>query len=555
MVSTLIRRELAGGLTAYDGAVLRALRISNLVLIREAELELRPGLNAITGETGAGKTILTNAIGLLLGARGDAALIGAAGDEAYVEAEFDGVDEETLGALADLRPDGEDGVVLARRIFADGRTRSYAWGRAAAREDVAQAAESLIAMSGQFEQRRLARPAYQRSVLDAFAGLDLAEPARAWRKLQAARRAHDELTRDAAGVKARLDELRALAADTDRLDPGREEELRAERERLRHVTELAQAAATAASALSPDDGDGASDLVAGAERAVAPLERLAPELAAAGDALRQAELQLRETASELRAFLGSLEAEPGRLEQVEGELDELADLRRRHRAQTYVELLERGAAARAELGALDEGGDPVEAAAAALADAEAEVARSHAGLHAARSAAATPFAAAVAEELRGIGLGDGEFRVVLSEREPGASGADDVAFLIRPNPGLPFGPVAETASGGELSRVALAIAAVAGGETMVFDEIDAGIGGTTAHAVAETLRRLAERAQVVTITHLPQIATVAEAHFRVEKVAGDPTHTRIEALDDAQRRDELERMLGGAEFLASLGRD
>ncbi|MGZ4291343.1 MAG: DNA repair protein RecN [Gaiellaceae bacterium] len=534
--------------------MLRTLRISNLVLIREAELDLGPGLNAITGETGAGKTILSNAIGLLLGAKGDAGLIGAAGDEAYVEAEFESADDDALGALAELRPEGEDGLVLARRIFADGRTRAYAWGRSAAREDVAAAAEALIAMSGQFEQRRLARPAYQRGVLDAFAGLVPRPAARAWRALQAARRLHDELTRDAATAQTRLDELRALAADTAQLEPGREDELRADRERLRHVTELAQAAASAAAALSPDDGDGASDLTAAAERAVAPLERLAPELEAAGNTLRQAELQLRETASDLKAFLASLEAEPGRLEAVEGELEELSDLRRRHRIQTYAELLERGEEARRELAALEDGRDPVQAAAAALERAQADVDRIHAELRAARGAAAEPFAAAVASELRAIGLGDGEFQVVLAERDPGASGADDVSFLIRPNAGLPFGPVAETASGGELSRVALAIAAVAGGETMVFDEIDAGIGGTTAHAVAETLRRLAERAQVLTITHLPQIATVADRHFCVEKVPGDPTHTRIEALDDAQRRDELERMLGGAEFLASLDR-
>jgi DNA repair protein RecN (Recombination protein N) len=538
----------------YHDGVLRALRIANLVLIREAELELAPGLNAITGETGAGKTILTNAVGLLLGAKGDAALIGAAGDEAYVEAEFDGADDEALGALAELRPEGEDDVILARRIFADGRTRAYAWGRSAAREDVAAAAEALLAMSGQFEQRRLARASYQRDVLDAFAGVDTAAATRAWRDLQAARKRHDELTRDAASTQARLDELRLLASDTENREPGREEELRADRERLRHVTELAQAAATAAAALSPEEGDGASEYVAAAERAVAPVERLAPELAAAGDVLRQAELQLRETASDLKSFLASLEAEPGRLEQVEAELEELADLRRRHRAQTYAELLERGEEARRELEALADGHDPVQAAEAELERAESEVGKIHAELRAARRAAAEPFAAAVAAELRGIGLGDGEFQVVLSERDPGAAGADDVAFLIRPNPGLPFGPVAETASGGELSRVALAIAAVAGGETMVFDEIDAGIGGTTAHAVAETLRRLAERAQVVTITHLPQIATVADRHFRVEKVPGDPTHTRIEVLDDAERRDEVERMLGGAEFLASLER-
>ena len=140
----------------------------------------------------------------------------------------------------------------------------------------------------------------------------------------------------------------------------------------------------------------------------------------------------------------------------------------------------------------------------------------------------------------------------LRERGPGQTGADEVAFLIQPNPGLPLAPVAETASGGELSRIALAIAAVGGGETMVFDEIDAGIGGETAHRVADTLRRLAERAQVVTITHLPQIASVAERHFRVEKIAGDPTHTRINLLDDAERREELQRMLGGREFLSSV---
>jgi DNA repair protein RecN (Recombination protein N) len=345
-----------------------------------------------------------------------------------------------------------------------------------------------------------------------------------------------------------------LAADTEALEPDREELLRAERERLRHVTELAEGAARAAGALAPEDGEGATDLVATAERAVAPLESLAPELAEAGESLRQADLQLRETASELRRFLASLEAEPGRLEEVEGELEAFADLKRRYRAQTLAELAERGRAARQELAAIDGGRDPVRVAEEALTAAETAVVERHTELRAARAAAARPFAEAVAEELRGIGLGDGEFRVELREREPGPSGIDDVAFLIRPNAGLPFGPVAETASGGELSRVALAIAAVAGGETMVFDEIDAGVGGTTAHAVAETLTRLAGRAQVVTITHLPQIATVADRHFRVEKVPGDPTHTRIEELDDAQRRDELERMLGGAEFLASLDR-
>jgi DNA repair protein RecN (Recombination protein N) len=257
-------------------------------------------------------------------------------------------------------------------------------------------------------------------------------------------------------------------------------------------------------------------------------------------------------ASDLRGFLASLQAEPDRLEHVEGELERIADARRRFGAADYDTLLTRAAAAREELDALDGGLDPAAAAAEALAAAETRSAELAGGLRAAREQAGGLFAEAVAEELRGVGMGEGEFRVELRERDPGPTGGDEAVFLIRPNAGLPFGPVAETASGGELSRVALAIAAVGGGETMVFDEIDAGVGGETAHAVAATLKRLAERAQVITITHLPQIASVADTHYRVEKVAGDPTHTRIEPLDDAQRRDELERMLGGKDFISSV---
>jgi DNA repair protein RecN (Recombination protein N) len=545
--------------------LLRSLRIENLVLVRDGELTPGAGLTAITGETGAGKTILTQAIGLLLGSKGDAGIVGAAGTEAYVEAELhlpDGfLDDEELAVLAELAPEDEQGaaqqsLVLARRVFADGRTRAYAWGRSVAREDLAAAAERLIAMSGQFEQRRLGRPSYQLDVLDAFVGEEQLRRRRearlAWRELAAARKRHDELTRGAAAEEARLNELRALVDATETFEPGGEQAFRDERERLRHVTELADGAARAIEALAPEEGEGATGMAAAAERSLAPLERLAPELAAAGEELRDLELRLREVGSDLRGFLASLQAEPDRLEHVEGELERIADARRRFGAADYDTLLARAGAAREELDALDGGLDPTAAAAEALAAAERRSAELAGALRAAREQAAAPFAEAVAEELRGVGMGEGEFRVELRERDPGATGADEPVFLIRPNAGLPFGPVAETASGGELSRVALAIAAVGGGETMVFDEIDAGVGGETAHAVAATLKRLAERAQVITITHLPQIASVAERHFRVEKIAGDPTHTRIAELDDAERRDELERMLGGREFLSAL---
>jgi DNA repair protein RecN (Recombination protein N) len=543
--------------------MLRRLRIENLVLIREADLELAEGLNAITGETGAGKTILAQAVGLLLGAKGEAKAIGPAGKEAYVEAEFDVPDgffeEEGLQALAELRPEDEAGLVLARRIFPDGRTRAYAWGRAAAREDLAAATELLVGMSGQFEQRRLARPAYQLEVLDSFAGEEQlrrrAALRAAWRALAAARRRHDEVTQDAAAAEARLAELQALVEDTKGFEPGTEASLLAQRERLRHLTELAEGAGAAAEELSPDEGDGAALLAARAERAIAPLERLAPELAAAATELRDVGARLTDVAAELRSFLDSLEAEPGRLEQIEGELERISDAKRRFACASYEELLERAAVARTELDAREAGADPAAEAEAALAQAQARVDELAAELHDARTAAIPRFADAVASELRGIGLGDGEFLVELAE-QPGGSGItgkDTVTFLIRPNPGLPFAPVAETASGGELSRIALAIAAAAGGKmTLVFDEIDAGIGGQTAHAVAQTLRRLGERSQVVTITHLPQIASVADRHLRVEKVPGDPTHTRIEQLTESDRREELERMLGGREFLSTV---
>jgi DNA repair protein RecN (Recombination protein N) len=335
-----------------------------------------------------------------------------------------------------------------------------------------------------------------------------------------------------------------------------------------HVAELGLGTADAAAAVAPEEGEGAASLVARAERALAPLERLAPELAAAGGELREIVIRLREVGSDLHRFLASLDADPAQLEEVESRLERISDLKRRFSSASYEELLERAEGARRELDQAAAGRDPLGVAAQEVAAAEERVGELAQALGAARRANAEPLAEAVAAELKELGLGEGEFLVELRERDLGSSGADEASFLVRPNTGLPYAPVAQTASGGELSRIALALSAVAAGasagaspesaqrfpgiQTLVFDEIDAGIGGVTAHAVAATLQRLAERAQVLTITHLPQIASVASRHFRVEKVPGDPTHTRIEELDDLLRREELERMLGGQEFISSL---
>ena len=544
--------------------MLRRLFIENLVLIRRADLALGPGLTAITGETGAGKTILAQSIGLLLGAKGEAALVGPTGEEAYVEAELDlpegALDEEEFATLAELRPADEPGLVAARRVFGDGRSRAYAWGRAVPREELAALVERLIAMSGQFEQRRLAQPAHQLELLDAFAGEEQlrrrSELAAAWRALREARGRRDELAQELGDREAYAAELQALANAGKGLTPDAEESLRGERDRLRNAAGLAEAASAASQALSPEDGDGAADLAAQAEQALRPAAALDEELAAAAAELADASASLRETASTLRGFLASLEAEPGRLDRVEEELGRLGEAKRRFGAATLAELIERSRQAQAELDALEDGSDPLAAAEAALRAAQQRYGTLSDEAREARVAAAEAFAAAARTELASLGLGDGDLSVELSSRAEGPTGGDEAALLVRPNAGLPFAPVASTASGGELSRIALALRAVshakAGEATIVFDEIDAGIGGQTAHAVADSLRRLGELSQVLTITHLPQIASAAARHFRVEKVPGDPTHTRIEQLGENERRDEIERMLGGAEFLSAV---
>jgi DNA repair protein RecN (Recombination protein N) len=336
------------------------------------------------------------------------------------------------------------------------------------------------------------------------------------------------------------------------MGPGLEDELRAERDRVGRVAEVGEAVASALTALAPDDGEGAAELAAAAERAIAPLATVAPELDAAAAELRDVVVRLHEAGSDLARFAASLEADPERLAEVEAQLARIAAARRRYRVDSYAELLARREEALAELDRLAGGRDPVEAALEELGEAEHAMEHLADRLAAARAEGAPRFAEAVAAELREVGMGDGQFVAELGARELGPTGRDEARFLIRPNPGLPFGPVADTASGGELSRVALAIAAVAGGATMIFDEIDAGIGGVTAHKVADVLERLAERSQVIVITHLPQIASRSREHWSVAKIPGDPTHTEVRRLDDEERRREIERMLGGEEFLTTV---
>jgi DNA repair protein RecN (Recombination protein N) len=532
------------------------LHIENLALIERADLQPAPGLNVLTGETGAGKTMLAEAIGLLAGAPATGALIGPHADEAYVEAEFelpDGFFEEPgLEAVAGLRPSGEDTLVVARRLLPSGRSRALVWGRTCARADLEALGERLLEVSSQHEARRLAQPSRQLELLDAHAGCDTQAMAAAWRERRSADAALAAARAEAAdAARHRLDlEDLAARAETAAVQAGEPEALRAESTRLRHLDELTAAAAAAAELLSPAEGEGAQALTARAGESVAAAAEYEPGIAPVAAELRDAAARLQDAAVELRGFVDGLEADSGRLEHVEARLELFAQLERRY-AAPLERVLAMAVEARTALERLDGSQSELERLSDASAAAAEQARVCAAELTAARTAAAPAFARAVEAELADLGMDDARFGVRLEPADLGPRGADRVVLELAANPGLPAGPVADTASGGELSRIALAIRVAARARTgpgvLLLDEVDAGIGGRTARAVAGKLQQLAEAAQVLVITHLPQIASVADAHFRVEKLAGDPTATAILRLKGGDVVDELARMLGGEE--------
>ena len=536
------------------------LRVENLLLIERAELRLGPGLVAITGETGAGKTVLAHALDLLLGGRPRSGIVRPGAREAYVE----GVFELPQGALegdelADVRErlgDDPDEIVLGRRVGADGRTRAFVQGRSASAGDLKELGGRLLAFYGQHEHRRLTVGSAQLEVLDAFCGS----------RHLALRERYVARHREAGALRRQLGDLRARAGALDRdrdllafeieeieaLDPSPDEEERlgAERERLRRLDALRAAAGAGAEALAPE-----ADADAGAAVALAEAERLGdgvagvdPELDRLAERLRAVRLEAEDLGAELRAYAGSLEAEPGRLEEVEARLESYDRLKRKHGGTVAAVLshAERCRAERERLESAEVDLDRIERELAAADADEGELARE---LSSGRRAAAPRLAKAVLGELRQLAMEDASFEVRVEDRgELGALGGDRVELTVAPNPGVPAGPLREIASGGELSRVMLALMSVAnagGAGTLVFDEVDAGVGGQTARAVGERLRRLSEGRQVLCITHLPQIASLADTHFRIEKDAGgDATRATVEPLEGAEVVGELCRMLG-----------
>jgi DNA repair protein RecN (Recombination protein N) len=545
--------------------VLLRLHIENLALIEHAELELDPGLNVLTGETGAGKTMLAQAIGLIAGGQPAAEMVGVHGDESYVEAEFAVPEEffadDSLEAVAALRPEGEETLVVARRLSRAGRSRALVWGRSCARADLQAIGERLLEISSQHEARRMARPSHALDLLDDYADLGAARRAMAdaWSDLRASRAELErqrEATRDA---ERRRSELEGLVETIAALapEPGERDRLSEERQRLRHLDDLRAAAGDALALLNPDDGDGAQLLAGRAAELVGGVEEIEPRLAATAAELRDVGERLQETAIELRSYLNELEADPARLDWIEDRLAAFGELERRH-GLSIDGVVELAADAEVSLRQLDGDGGRLAELQSEVEAAERRAKAAAAKLSRARKSALPRFTRDVEAELADLGMEDAKLEPALDAAEMGARGTDALTLLIAANPGLPAAPLAQTASGGELSRIALAIrvAARSGGgpATLLLDEVDAGVGGRTANAVGEKLKALAASAQLLCITHLPQIAAHADAHFRVEKLPGDPTATRIVRLRDGEVVDEVARMLGADEDDAAARR-
>jgi DNA repair protein RecN (Recombination protein N) len=539
--------------------MLLELRVENLLLIERAELRLEPGLNVITGETGAGKTVLAHALDLLLGGKPRPGIVRPGASEAYVEGVFalpDGLLEDD--ALADLRerlPDDLDEIVLGRRVGAEGRTRAFVQGRSASAADLRELGGRLLSFYGQHEHRRLTLSSAQLDILDAFCG-----PAHA-----AVRERYVACHARVRSLRAELDSLRARAGARDRdrdllafeldeidaLGPDVEEEagLLAERGRLRQIDGLRAAAGAGAEAIAPEDGGGGAGMALGeAERLADAVAGADPELDVMAERLRALRIEADDLGAELRSYANGLEAEPGRLEEVEARLEQYDRLRRKH-GGSVESVLAHAEHCRAELARLERCDEDETRATAELEAAEEQEATLARKLSKARAGSAPKLAERVLEELAQLAMEGAEFAVELQPRdELGRAGAERVEFVIAPNAGVPAMPLRETASGGETSRAMLALltaAGAAGDTTLVFDEVDAGIGGQTARAVGERLRALAEDRQIVCITHLPQIASLARRHFRIEKSAEtDVARTTVEALDDGDLVAELCRMLG-----------
>ena len=534
--------------------MLTALAIRDVVLIDVLDLEFGAGLGVLTGETGAGKSILLDALGLALGARADSALVRAGQPQASVSAGFDvAADHPALALLRENELDAEPGepLLIRRIVRADGGSRAFVNDQPVSAGLLRALGETLVEIHGQHDERGLLNPRGHRFLLDAYGRIDLTPVSAAWRALTeadntlaAAREAQETAASDRDWLTHAVEELRRLAPE------------QGEEERLATLRATMQAGARIGDELEAIDG-----LVLGSEGALAQLrqaarrlDRLSGEhetLAAALAALDRAVIEAAEGEDALTRARAVLAFDPARLDEAETRLFDIRALARKHRVEPDALPALTGELA-ARLSAIEDGGAHIASLEAALAEARRTYEAAASAASTTRREAAARLDSAVAAELAPLKLEAAQFRTALAPAEPSAAGTDRVEFEISTNPGAPFGPLTKIASGGELSRFVLALKVAlheeGGPRTLIFDEIDRGVGGAVASAVGERLHRLAAAGQLLVVTHSPQVAARGATHLLIEKSHdGLVTRTGVHALDPARRREEIARMLSGAQ--------
>ncbi|MFQ5954594.1 MAG: DNA repair protein RecN [Kiloniellales bacterium] len=539
--------------------MLQSLSIRDVVLIDRLDLEFQAGLGVLTGETGAGKSILLDALGLALGARADSGLVRHGAAQAVVSADFALPDDHPARALlAEQGLDLEGEIVLRRVQGADGRSRAFVNDHPVSIGLLRRLGGALVEVQGQAEEHGLADPAVQRALLDAYGGLDAAVAAvrQAWAAWRRAEQTHREAEAEAETARAEEDFLRHAVAELEALDPqpGEGEALAASRTLLMNAEGLVEALAGADADLAGESG-----CETGLGRARRRLQGVAAKASGRLDAvlgaLDRAAAEVAEVVAQLRSLGHDIEFDTGRLEAIEERLFTLREVARKHRVETDELAALRQDLAR-RLAGIDDRDEVIKRLAAEAAAARDAYVSAAEALSAGRRAAAGRLDAAVAAELPLLKLEAARFRSVvqpLDEGDWGPEGREKIMFEVATNPGTPPGPLAKIASGGELSRFMLILKVVLGraetAPSLVFDEVDSDIGGATAAAVGERLARLAEDVQVLVVTHSPQVAARAGLHWRVSKVAGPDGAapvTRVEALAAAGRCEEIARMLSGA---------
>ena len=537
--------------------MLRALNIRDFVIVDRIDLEFGAGFTALTGETGAGKSILIDALAMVLGERGDAAVVRQGAEKAEISAEFDVARLQPLKRwLADNDLAGDDDTYLARRVIdSGGRSRAFINGRTVTAAQLREAGEHLVDIHGQHEHQSLLRAASQRGLLDAYAGLEdaAAAVAAAWRKWQDLHSQLAALETDAAAFAAEREQLEWQVRELDALKFGAGEwdELVAEHARLAHAQSLVEGAQFAMDTLSDGDNSGVTQLSAVASRLNHLLEYDA-RLKEIIELLASAQAQAQEAVYMLRDYQQRLDLDPRRFQEVEQRMNAVHASARKFRVtpETLPEALERAQERLQQLaGSLD-----VDTLRARAAGAREDYLAAAKKLGAGRRKAAKKLAEKVSAAMQTLAMAGGSFEIALTELAEGnSSGLEQVEFLVAAHKGTLPRPLAKVASGGELSRISLAIQTVASEiaqvPTLIFDEVDAGIGGRVAEIVGHMLKELGARHQVMCVTHLPQVAASADRQWQVTKAAADgKVASRVNVLDGAQRIEEIARMLGGVKI-------